>query len=101
MDAHLKLLAEASLDVTAAEEALDQSAFHTAREHLDSVDVALEELRRRWAEMPQAERAVITPAAKEVRARLDAAALRVPKVTALSQGAEEVDPEQELEPEAS
>ena len=98
MDDHLKLLAEASLDVTAAEEALDESAFHTARERLDSVDVKLEELRRRWLAMGAAERALITPAAKEIRARLDAAARRVPKVSALSQGSDEVDPEQEAEP---
>lgn len=98
VDDHLKLLAEASLDVTAAEEALDESAFHTAREHLDAVDVKLEELRRAWLRMSTAERALITPAAKEIRARLDAAARRVPKVSALSQGAEEVDPEQETEP---
>lgn len=100
VDEHLKLLADASLDMTAAEEALEESAFQTARERLDAVDVTLEELRRRWMGMSAAERAVVTPAAKEVRARLDAAAKRVPKVSALSQGTEEVDPEQEAEPEA-
>ena len=100
MDDHLKLLAEASLDVAAAEEALDESAFHTARERLDAVDVKLEELRRRWLDMSPPERALITPTAKDIRARLDAAAKRVPKVTALSQAAEEVDPEQETEPDA-
>ena len=99
MDAHLKLLAEASIDVAAAEEALDEHAFHTARDRLDAVDVALEALRRRWPEMGEAERGVVTPAAKEIRARLDAAVRRVPRVSALSQGAEEVDPEQETEPE--
>ena len=98
VDEELKLLAEASLDVSAAEEALEESAFHTARERLDAVDVKLEELRRRWQRMSVAERALITPTAKEIRARLDAAARRVPKVSALSQGAEEVDPEQETEP---
>jgi hypothetical protein len=50
--------------------------------------------------MNAAERAVITPSAKEIRARLDAAAKRVPKVSALSQGAEVVDPEQDTEPDA-
>ena len=99
VDEELKLLAEASLDVTAAEEALEENAFHTARERLDAVDVKLEELRRSWLRMSPAERAVITPSAKEIRARLDAAAKRVPKVSALSQGAEETDPEQETEPE--
>jgi hypothetical protein len=99
VDEHLKLLAEASLDLTAAEEALDESAFHTARDRLDAVDIALEELRRRWMAMSPTERAVITPSAKEIRARLDAAALRVPKVSALSQGAEEVDTEQDTEPD--
>ena len=99
MDDHLKLLAEASLDVTAAEGALEESAFHTARERLDAVDVKLEDLRRRWLQMNPAERALITPAAKEIRARLDAAAKRIPKVSALSQGAEESDPEQDTEPD--
>jgi phosphoglycerate dehydrogenase-like enzyme len=101
MDEHLKLLADASIDMTAAEEALDEDAFQTARERLDSVDVKLEQLRRIWLEMSTAERVVITPSAKEIRARLDAAAKRVPKVSALSQGAEEVDPEQETEPGGS
>ena len=100
MDEHLKLLAEASMDMTAAEEALDEEAFQTARERLDAVDVKLESLRRIWLEMSVAERAVITPAAKEIRGRLDVAAKRVPKVSALSQGAEEVDPEQDSEPES-
>ena len=99
MDEELKLLAEASLEVTAAEEALEESAFHTARERLDVVDVKLEDLRKRWLKMSAAERALVTPTAKEIRARLDAAAKRVPKVSAVSQAAEEVDPEQETEPE--
>lgn len=87
------------MEAGAAEEALDEGAFHTAREHLDRVDVALEELRRSWLAMSAPEREVITPAAKEIRARLDAAVARVPKVSALSQGSEVVDPEQETEPE--
>lgn len=99
VDDHLKLLAEASLAMTAAEEALEERAFHTARERLDEVDVTLEDLRRRWLAMSLAERGLITPSAKEIRARLDAAAKRVPKISALSQGDEEVDPEQETEPE--
>lgn len=89
------------MDLTAAEEALEESAFHTARDHLDKVDVALEELRRRWLKMSEPERAVITPTAKEARARLDAAVKRVPKVSALSEGAAEVDPEQDLEPDSA
>lgn len=101
MDANLKLLAEASIDVAAAEDALAERAFHTARDRLDAVDVTLEELRGRWLRMGAAERAVVTPAAKEIRARLDAAARQVPKVSALSQGGEEHDPEQETEPDAA
>jgi hypothetical protein len=100
MDEHLKLLAEASMDMTAAEEALDEEAFQTARERLDTVDVKLESLRRIWLEMSTAERAVITPAAKEIRARLDAGVKRVPRVSAVSQGTEELDPEQDAEPPA-
>ena len=98
MDANLKLLADASLDVAAAEEAVGDGAFHTAREHLDAAGVLLADLRARWLEMPAAERVVVGPAAREVRLRLDAAGARVPRLSALSEGAPVEDPEQETEP---
>jgi hypothetical protein len=98
MDAHLKLLADASLEVSAAEEALGEGAFHTARDRLDTAGVALGDLRDRWLAMSSAERMVVGPAAREVRARLDAAGARVPRLSALSVGAAVEDPEQETEP---
>ena len=60
----------------------------------------LADLRARWVDMSAAERAVVGPAAKAVRERLDAASARVPKRQTLSEAAAEVDPEQEAEPEA-
>jgi hypothetical protein len=98
MDAHLKLLADASLEVSAAEEALDEQAYHTARDRLDAASAVLGDLRSKWAAMSGAERAVVGPAAAGVRGRLDAAAARVPKLTALSQGAPVADAEQEEAP---
>jgi hypothetical protein len=99
MDSHLKLLADASLDVAAAEEALAEEAFHTAGARLDAAREQLAELRERWAAMTAAERAVVGPAAASVRERLEAAARRVPRLTALSVGAAVVDPEQDAAPE--
>ncbi len=98
MDAVLKRLADASLDVSAAEEAVGEAAFHTARERLDGADAVLAELRERWPAMSRAERGVVGPAARAVRARLDGASRRIPRLSALSQAAPLADPEQELEP---
>jgi hypothetical protein len=98
MDAHLKLLADASLDVTAAEEALDDAAFHTAVERLDEAAARLEELRGAWPSMSAPERAVVGPSAATVRERLDAGRRRVPKLSALTVGTAVVDPDEESQP---
>jgi hypothetical protein len=98
LDEHLKLLADASLEVSAAEEALGEDAYTTASDRLDAATAVLAELRERWAGMSPPERAVVGPAAKEVRDRADAAAARVPKVSALSEGAPVADPEQDEAP---
>jgi hypothetical protein len=98
MDAHLKLLADASLEVSAAEEALDEDAFTTARDRLDAASAVLADLRGQWAGMSPPERALVGPAAKQVRARLDASGARVPKAAALSEGAPIADPEQDEAP---
>jgi hypothetical protein len=100
MDAHLKLLADASLEVGAAEEALDEQAFHAARDRLDAASAVLADLRGRWAGMTGAERAVVGPAARQVRERLDAAGARVPRLSALTDGAPIADAEQDEEPAA-
>lgn len=101
MDAHLKLLADASLALSGAEEALAEGAFHTACDGLDATTAALAELRGRWGSMGAAERRVIGAAAGPVRERLDAAQARVPRLRAVSEGSAEVDPEQEADPEAA
>ncbi len=98
MDAHLKLLADASLEVAAAEAALEEAAFTSARDRLDAAALALGELRSGWPGMSAAERALVGPPAGEVRRRLDAALARVPRVSALSEGEPVDDPEQEVEP---
>ncbi len=99
MDVSLKQLADASLEVTAAEEAVEEAAFHTARERLDDAEAVLADLRTRWPEMSAVERGVVGPAAKAVKDRSDAAGRRIPRLSALSEGAPVVDAEQDEAPE--
>jgi hypothetical protein len=98
MDELLKALAAVGLDVGAAEEALAEGAAQTARERLTAAEEGLGELRARWPELGERERALVGAAARPVRARLDAAQARVPRRTALSVGAVEADPEQDVDP---
>jgi hypothetical protein len=100
MDALLKLAADAGHEISTAEDALEEGAHDTARDALDRAADLLAELRERWPVMSAPERAIVGPAAKAVRGRLDAAAARVPRRRTLSEGAAEVDPEQEAEPGA-
>lgn len=100
-DAHLKLLADASLSAEAAEEALAAGEAGSAEESIDGADAALAELRERWSAMTPPERAVVGRAARPVRERLDGLRARLPKRRALSEGAPVADPEQDLDPEAA
>jgi hypothetical protein len=99
MDDLLKLAADAGHAISTAEEALEEEAFDVARDALDRAADLLVDLRGRWPEMSAAERAIVGPSAKAVRERLDAAAARVPARRTLSEGAAEVDPEEEAEPD--
>ena len=99
MDALLKELADASMAVGAAEEALDEGANTTARDRLDDAAAILAALRERWPELGPAERSVVGKTAAPLRARLDAAQTRLPKVSALREVAPEPDPEDETEPD--
>jgi len=99
MDALLKLLADASLEVAAAEASLEEDAHHSAAEQLDAAEARLADLRAAWPAMAAAERAVVGTSAGAVRARLDAARRAIPRSSALSVGAPVVDPEQESEPD--
>jgi hypothetical protein len=92
MDALLKLAADAGHHVSSAELALDDDAHDAARDALDRAADALTELRGRWPAMSPPERAVVGPAARAVRERLDAAAARVPPRRTLSEGTAELDP---------
>lgn len=98
MDGHLKRLADASLEVTAAEEALAEAAHHAAIERLDAADASLSDLRAAWPKMKPAERAVVGAPAAEIRARLDAARKRLPRLSALTVGTPETDPDEDREP---
>jgi hypothetical protein len=99
MDALLKLAADAGVEVSAAEAALEEGEAGVAREALDRADDALAALRERWTQMSPAERAVIGEAAGAVRARRDLLAARLPQVRTVTDGVAELDPEQEREPE--
>jgi hypothetical protein len=101
MDAHLKALAEVSLAVERAEQAAGEGAFTTARDAVDEAELGLQELRERWPAMSGAERSLVGKAAAPVKQRLDALVASLPRVSALSQGAVEQDPEQDLDPAAA
>ena len=98
MDSLLKALAAVALDVSAAEAALDEGASGAARDRLEAAAAGLTELRARWPALAARERHVLGAAAGPVRARLDAARERLLARAALSVGAAEADPEQELDP---
>jgi hypothetical protein len=99
MDELLKLAADAGVEVSAAEGAVEEGAHGLAREALDRADDAFAELRTRWPATSPAERAVIAPAASAVKRRRDAVAARIPAVRPLADGIAELDPEQEHDPE--
>jgi hypothetical protein len=101
MDDLLKLAADAGHEISTAEEALDEGAHDAARDALDRAADHLSALRGRWTSMSGPQRAVVGPAAKAVRDRLDAASARVPARKTLSQAPAEVDPEQEADPDAA
>jgi len=98
MDDLLKLAADAGVEVTAAEAALEEGAAGAAREALDRADDALAALRERWGGMSAAQRVVIGEAAGAVRARRDLLAARIPPVRTVTDGVAELDPEQERDP---
>jgi len=98
---HLKLLADAVLEIAAAEEALDGGDAGPAREPLGRVHDTLGELRARWAAMGAAERHVVGPAALELRGRLERAQARLPRHTALAVAAAEHDAEEDADPAAA
>jgi hypothetical protein len=98
MDAHLKRLAEAGLALTEAEDAAGAGELGQAADALDRADAVLEGLRGQWAAMSGPERAVVGPAARDLRDRLDRTRARLPRRTALSVGAPERDPDEEIDP---
>jgi hypothetical protein len=99
MDALLKLTADAGVEVSAAEAALEEGAAGSARDALDRADDALAELRKRWSRMSAVERTVIGEAAGAVRARRDLVAAQLPPVRTVTDGVAELDPEQERDPD--
>jgi hypothetical protein len=100
VDEHLKLMAEAGLALSEAEEALDADQRAVAADAIDRAGGHLATLRIRWAAMAPPERAVVAKTALPLRSRLDAATRRLKPRSALSQGAPERDPEQDVDPAA-
>lgn len=99
MDQLLKLTADAGVEVSAAETALEDEMPQAARDALDRADDILTELRERWPAMSAAERTVIGEAARVVRHRRDAVSARLPVRRVLTDAVAEVDPEQDEDPE--
>ena len=93
MDQHLKLMAEAGLALSEAEDALDADERGAAADAIDRAGGYLATLRINWAAMAPAERAVVGKTARPLKERLDVATRRCRPRVALSQGAPERDPE--------
>ena len=100
MDEHLKLLAEAGLALSEAEDSIQADERGAASDALDRADAHLASLRERWTSMGAAERTIVGKAAAPLRTRLDAAHRQLKPRAALSQGAPERDPEQDEDPAA-
>jgi hypothetical protein len=98
VDVYLKLLADAGLDLTSAEEAAGDGEIGQAEDALDCAADALARLRAEWPAMNAPERAIVGPAAAPLRERLDRARARLPRRVALSEGAPERDPDEEVDP---
>jgi len=98
VDTHFKLLAEVGLAATAAETAAGEGEIGLAGDALDRAGDAFDELRAAWPGMSPAERAIVGPAATALRARIDRARVRLPRRLALSEGAPERDPDEEVDP---
>jgi hypothetical protein len=99
MDQLLKLTADAGVEVSAAETALEDEMPQAARDALDRADDVLTQLREQWPSMSAAERRVIGDMARTVRGRRDAVAARLPVRRVVSDAVAEVDPEQDEDPE--
>ncbi len=100
MDEHLKLLAEAGLALSEAEESILADERAAAADALDRAGEHLAALRGRWAGMHAGERAIVGRAAAPLRERLDRGRRELRPRTALSQGAPERDAEQDVDPAA-
>jgi hypothetical protein len=98
VDAYLKLLADAGLAVDGAEEAAGAGETGQAIEAIDRADEALTELRDAWPAMAPGEQAIVGRTAAPLRARVDRVRSGLPKRTALSEGAPERDPDEEVDP---
>jgi hypothetical protein len=98
VDVYLKLLADAGLELTQAEEAVQEGAAGEASDALERAAEKLADLRAGWPGMTPQERAIVGPAAAPLRQRLDRTRARLPKRAALSEGAPERDPDEEIDP---
>lgn len=99
MDQLLKLTADAGVEVSAAETALDDEMPQAARDALDRADDILAQLREQWPSMTPIERRMIGELARTVRGRRDAVAARVPVRRVVTDAVAEVDPEEDEDPE--
>jgi hypothetical protein len=98
VDVYLKLLADAGLELTRAEDAAQEGEAGEATDALDRAAAKLADLRAGWPGMTPPQRAIVGPAAAPLRQRLDRAHARLPKRAALSEGAPERDPDEEIDP---
>jgi hypothetical protein len=98
VDAYLKVLADAGIALGEAEAAAGEGETGQAAEAIDRSEEALTALRDAWGGMSAAERGIVGRTAAPLRARLDRLRAALPKRTALSEGAPERDPDEDVDP---
>ncbi len=91
MEIDLNRLGTAGEHLDLAEQALAEEAYTTARSELDLADAELEAARAQWREADGPIRALLGTMGKTVAERRNALAARIPRVSALSEGAVEPD----------
>jgi len=99
MELHLPLLAEINLHVGEAEEHCQHEEWSSARISLEEAEAAFEVLRGVWPGLESNERGLMSAIVKPLKARYDKAESLIPKLVVISEGAPEVDAEDDTPPE--
>jgi hypothetical protein len=100
-DRYLMLLGDLNAASADADEAIKAGEYTTAGLHLDSAEDLIQQLRDEWPNIPPGPARVVTGSSvKQLQAKIDSARTKLPVRRVVSEGAPEIDPEQETDPDA-